>query len=153
MSAMTTVSGSNRLESCFGSDAPNFAFLRCAFDSLLFVKVLYTLAVEKYPDWTAETFGVYINEMFSHDREEVISHHTRIFRALNKTRSGNISYEELCAWLARKLSTRSSLPPDQHLVASLMSIRLPLLLFIDRRSLWSNYLCSLKSVSDDEVHV
>eukprot|EP00744_Colponema_vietnamica_P003728 GILI01005663.1.p1 GENE.GILI01005663.1~~GILI01005663.1.p1 ORF type:complete len:1163 (+),score=240.39 GILI01005663.1:434-3490(+) len=139
MSAMLTASGSNSLETCFGTDAPHFAFLKCAYDSLFFVQVLYTLVAEEYKGWTAESFAEYINDAFDHDRPEVSRHSTRIFRALNKSRSGVITFEELCGWLAKKLSSRTTLHPDQHLVGTLMSLRLPLALFMDRRDLWRGY--------------
>ena len=153
MSAMLSTGGSNRLETCFGSDAPNFAFLRCAYDSLFFVQVLYTLISEEYGGWSVDSFENFLYEAFGHDRPEVSRHTVRIFRALNRSRSGTISFEELCAWAAKKLSSRTTLHPDQHLIATLMSLRLPLALFLDRKELWKEYVYVLRSISDDEAHV
>ena len=152
MSASLTATGSNKLEMVFGVPALWFTFLQCSSDSIHFVKELYEAVLEKY-GWDYHNFARLVNDTFGHDRPEIVRHSPRIFRALNKSRSGKISLDELCAWLARKLSTRSSKFPDQHLLSTLMSLRLPFVLFLDKKDVWPRMECSLKSLSDDDVHI
>jgi hypothetical protein len=152
MSASLTTSGANKLEKVFGAPAHWFTFLQCSSDSISFVNELYDIVMERY-GWEYTSFARLINDAFGHDRAEIVRHTPRIFRALNRSRSGNISLDELCAWLARKLSTRTSKHPDQHLLSTLMSLRLPYALFLDKKDLWSRMECSVKSISDDDVHI
>lgn len=152
-SAMLSATGANKLEMVFGVPATHFPFLHCAAESIEFVSELYKAAVANFGRWTYENFVAFIHAVFSHDRPEVVRHVPRIFRTLNKSRTGEISFDELCAWIARKLSTRSTRHPEQHLLAIVMSLRLPYAFFVDKRHLWPKLHCVLRSLSDDECHV
>ena len=150
---MLSTSGANNLELVFGVPAVHFPLLHCASESVTFLSELYLGAVNAFGNWTFENFSSFVHAVFGHDRPEVVRHVPRIFRTLNKSRTGEISFEELCGWVARKLSTRSSRHPDQHLLATINSLRLPYVFFMDKRSLWPKLECVLRSLSDDDVHI
>lgn len=152
-SAVLTPAGANKLELVFGVPATQFPFLNCAVESYVFVHQLYTASIEAFGRWTYENFVAFIHAVFGHDRPEVVRHVPRIFRTLNRSRNGEISFDELCGWIARKLSTRTARHPEQQLVATVMSLRLPYVLFADKRHLWPKLECVLRSLSDDEYHL
>jgi hypothetical protein len=152
-SAMLSPTGANKLELVFGVPATEFPFLNCAAESYVFVQQLYSAATETFGRWTYENFVAYMHAVFGHDRAEVVRHVPRIFRTLNRSRNGEISFDELCGWIAKKLSTRSSRHPEQQLLATVMSLRLPFVMFADKRHLWPKLECVLRSLSDDEYHL
>jgi hypothetical protein len=152
-SAMLTPSGANKLELVFGVPATQFPFLNCSLESFVFVQELYSAATESFGRWTYENFVAIMHAVFSHDRPEVVRHVPRIFRTLNRSRNGEITFDELCGWIAKKLSTRTARHPEQQLLATVMSLRLPYALFADKRHLWPKLECALRSLSDDEYHL
>ncbi|CUG90339.1 Hypothetical protein, putative [Bodo saltans] len=152
-SAMLTPSGANKLELVFGVPATQFPFLNCCCESFVFVQQLYSAATETFGRWTYENFVAIMNAVFGHDRPEVVRHVPRIFRTLNRSRNGEITFDELCGWIAKKLSTRTARHPEQQLIATVMSLRLPYALFADKRHLWPKLECVLRSLSDDEYHL
>ncbi|RNF10821.1 hypothetical protein TraAM80_01365 [Trypanosoma rangeli] len=149
--AMLTTQGSNQLEEVFGVPATVFPFLPCARESVAFVTHAYDCIVAEYGPLDFHNFTKYAHDVFVRDRPEIVRHAPRIFRMLNKTRSGIISFEELCCWMARKLSSGSRLRPDSHLLAIAMSLRLPLALVLNKRHQWSRMECALASLSDANV--
>ncbi|ESL11576.1 hypothetical protein TRSC58_00669 [Trypanosoma rangeli SC58] len=149
--AMLTTQGSNQLEEVFGVPATVFPFLPCARESVAFVTHAYDCIVAEYGPLDFHNFTKYAHDVFVRDRPEIVRHAPRIFRMLNKTRSGIISFEELCCWMARKLSSGSRLRPDSHLIAIAMSLRLPLALLLNKRHQWSRMECALASLSDADV--
>lgn len=152
-SAMLTPAGANKLELVFGVPATEFPFLNCASESFVFVQQLYAAAVETFGRLTYENFVAYMHAVFGFDRPEVVRHVPRIFRTLNRSRNGEITFDELCGWIAKKLSTRTVRHPEQQLVATVMSLRLPYVLFADKRHLWPKLECVLRSLSDDDYHL
>lgn len=149
--AMLETLGSNHLEEVFGVPATVFPFLPCARESVIFVTHAYDCIVRQYGQLTFDNFARYACDVFSQHRPEIVRHAPRIFRKLNKTRSNIISFEELCRWIALKLSSGSCVRPDAHLLAITMSLRLPLALVLDRREQWSQMECALPSLSDLDV--
>ncbi|KAH8613102.1 hypothetical protein ERJ75_000830200 [Trypanosoma vivax] len=149
--AVLTAAGSNQLEEVFGVPATVFPFLQCARESVAFVTQAYECIVDVYGPLNYNNFAKYVHDAFIKDRPEVVRHAPRIFRMLNKTRTGVISFEELCCWMARKLSTGLLLRPDAHLLAIAMSLRLPLALLLDRREQWGPIESALASLSDEDI--
>ncbi|KAH9586739.1 hypothetical protein LSM04_009107 [Trypanosoma melophagium] len=149
--ATLTAAGSNQLEEVFGVPATVFPFLPCARESVAFVTCVFDCISATYGLLNFHNFTKYAHDVFVRDRPEIVRHAPRIFRTLNKTRTGVISFEELCCWMARKLSSGMLLRPDAHLIAIAMSLRLPLALLMDRRQQWSRMECALASLSDADV--
>ncbi|ORC85313.1 uncharacterized protein TM35_000361730 [Trypanosoma theileri] len=149
--AVLTAAGSNLLEEVFGVPATVFPFLPCARESVAFVTCVFDCILSTYGPLNFHNFTKYAHDVFVRDRPEIVRHAPRIFRALNKTRTGVISFEELCCWMARKLSSGMLLRPDAHLIAIAMSLRLPLALLMDRRQQWSRMECALSSLSDADA--
>lgn len=136
-SAMFTPPGANRLESVFGVPSTVFPFLLCQRESVSLVHIIYQSLNSFYGELTYGHFHRFIVDVFGNDRPDVVRHAARIFRTLNRSRTGCISYEELCGWLARKLSCSSDKQPDVQLLTVLMSLRLPMALLLDRKKYWS----------------
>lgn len=136
-SAMFTPVGANKLESLFGVPSTVFPFLLCQRESISLVHSIFKSLTSSYGGLTFKHFHHFMSDVFKHDRPEVVRHAARIFRTLNRSRTGCISYEELCSWLARKLSCDSQQQPDVQLLAVLMSLRLPMALLVDRKTCWS----------------
>lgn len=149
--AVLTTVGSNKLEEVFGVPATVFPFLPCARESVAFVTQAYDCIVSQYGPLTFCNFAHYVCDVFAQDAPEIVRHTPRIFRMLNKTRSGVISFEELCSWMARKLSSGSLLRPDAHLLATAMCLRLPLALLLDRRQQWLRMECALESLDETDT--
>ncbi|PWV08932.1 Present in the outer mitochondrial membrane proteome 36 [Trypanosoma cruzi] len=149
--AVLTAQGSNQLEEVFGVPATVFPFLPCARESVAFVTHAYECIVAEYGPLDFHNFTKYAHDVFVRDRPEIVRHAPRIFRMLNKTRSGVISFEELCCWIARKLSSGSRQRPDAHLIAIAMSLRLPMALVFNKRKQWPRMECALASLSDADV--
>lgn len=149
-SAMLTPSGSNRLEGVFGTPATVFPYLLCSRDSIALVQTMFDSLEHHYGSLVFESFAQYTYDVFYKDRPEIIRHAPRIFRTINKSRRGYISYEEMCAWMARKLSCGSNVKPDAHLLATAMSLRLPLSLVLGKKALWQQLQCTLGSISDGD---
>ncbi|KAG5507487.1 hypothetical protein JIQ42_07785 [Leishmania sp. Namibia] len=147
-SAMLTTAGSNSLEAVFGVPATVFPFLLCARESVPFVASIFESLSYHYGSLTYDNFSKYTFDVYHCDRPEVLRHTPRMFRMVNKSRRGCITYEELCRWMARKLSCGNNIQPNGHLVATSMSLRLPLALVAESRNEWDAYRCVLKSLSD-----
>ncbi|KAG5485933.1 hypothetical protein CUR178_07527 [Leishmania enriettii] len=147
-SAMLTTAGSNSLEAVFGVPATVFPFLLCARESVPFVASIFESLSYHYGSLTYDNFSKYTYDVYHCDRPEVLRHTPRMFRMVNKSRRGCITYEELCRWMARKLSCGNNIQPNGHLVATSMSLRLPLALVAESRNEWDAYRCVLKSLSD-----
>ncbi|KAG5486739.1 hypothetical protein LSCM1_07993 [Leishmania martiniquensis] len=147
-SAMLTTAGSNSLEAVFGVPATVFPFLLCARESVPFVASIFESLSYHYGSLTYDSFSKYTYDVYHCDRPEVLRHTPRMFRMVNKSRRGCITYEELCRWMARKLSCGNNIRPNGHLVATSMSLRLPLALVAESRDEWDAYRCALKSLSD-----
>jgi hypothetical protein len=148
-----TTRGANMLEMIFGVPATHFSFLHCSSDSMVFVQQLYDAATGAFGKWTFENFAAFVHDVFSFDRPEIVRHVARIFRTLNRSRTGEISFEEFCGWIARKVSTRTLRHPDQHLVVTVMSLRLPFVFFMDKKALWPKLECAVRSLSEDDVNI
>lgn len=136
-SAMFTPERANRLESLFGVPSTVFPFLLCQRESVSLVHAIYQNLNNFYGELTYGHFYRFVVDVFQHDRPDVVRHGARIFRTLNRSRTGSICYEELCGWLARKLSCGSEQHPDTQLLTVLMSLRLPMALLVDRQQYWS----------------
>ncbi|KPA83695.1 hypothetical protein ABB37_01951 [Leptomonas pyrrhocoris] len=149
-SAMLTTTGSNALEAVFGVPATVFPFLLCARESVPLISSIFESLSYHYGSLTYDTFSKMSYDAFHVDRPDVLRHTPRLFRMVNKSRRGCITYEELCRWLARKLSCGNNIQPNAHLLAAIMSLRLPLALVAESREDWDHYRCALKSLSDAE---
>ncbi|CAJ1005764.1 hypothetical protein Q4I28_001081 [Leishmania naiffi] len=149
-SAMLTTAGSNSLEAVFGVPATVFPFLLCARESVPFIASIFESLSYHYGPLTYDSFSKYTYDVYHRDRLDVLRHTPRMFRMVNKSRRGCITYEELCRWMARKLSCGNNVQPNRHLVATSMSLRLPLALVAESRDEWDAYRCVLKSLSDGE---
>lgn len=151
-SASLTPAGSNRLEGVFGAPSTVFSFLSCARESIAYVQTLYESLQRHYGLLTFAGFAKYSQDVFSRDHPEILRHAPRIFRTINKSRRGHITYEELCGWMGRKLSCGTNAKPDAHLLAITMSLRLPLALLLDCKAEWANsHECALHSLSDGDT--
>ncbi|KPI85614.1 hypothetical protein ABL78_5324 [Leptomonas seymouri] len=149
-SAMLTTAGSNALEAVFGVPATVFPFLLCARESVPLISSVFESLSYHYGALTYDNFSKMTYDAFHMDRPDVLRHTPRLFRMVNKSRRGCITYEELCGWLARKLSCGNNIQPNAHLLAAIMSLRLPLALVAESRADWGNHRCALKSLSDAE---
>ncbi|CBZ23566.1 conserved hypothetical protein [Leishmania mexicana MHOM/GT/2001/U1103] len=149
-SAMLTTAGSNSLEAVFGVPATVFPFLLCARESVPFVASIFESLSYHYGPLTYDNFSKYTYDVYHRDRPDVLRHTPRMFRMVNKSRRGCITYEELCRWMARKLSCGNNVQPNGHLLATSMSLRLPLALVSESRDEWDAYRCVLKSLSDGD---
>ncbi|TPP49747.1 hypothetical protein CGC20_19945 [Leishmania donovani] len=149
-SAMLTTAGSNSLEAVFGVPATVFPFLLCARESVPFVASIFESLSYHYGPLTYDNFSKYTYDVYHRDRPDVLRHTPRMFRMVNKSRRGCITYEELCRWMARKLSCGNNVQPNGHLLATSMSLRLPLALVAESRDEWDAYRCVLKSLSDGD---
>ncbi|KAG5511211.1 hypothetical protein JKF63_07153 [Porcisia hertigi] len=149
-SAMLTTAGSNSLEAVFGVPATVFPFLLCARESVPFVASIFESLSHHYGALTYDNFSKYVYDVYHRDRPDVLRYTPRMFRMVNKSRRGCITYEELCRWMARKLSCGNNVQPNGHLVATSMSLRLPLALVAESRDEWDAYRCVLKSLSDGD---
>lgn len=150
MSAMLTPTGSNCLEAVFGVPATVFPFLLCARESVPMVWCMYESLTHHYGPLFYDAFARYAHDVFQHDRADLLRHTPRMFRLVNKSRCGQITYEELCAWMARKLSCGVNMRPNNHLLATCMSLRLPFVLVRESMDEWRDRECVLKSLSDAE---
>lgn len=128
-SAMLMPTKANLLERVFGAPSTVFPFLSCQRECLSIVRTSYQRLVHHYGEPNYQNFYSFIAAVFSADRLEVVRHAPRIFRTLNRT--GSITYEDMCRWLARKLSCGDLRRPDAHLLAVLMSLRLPVTLIVN----------------------
>lgn len=149
-SAMLTTAGSNSLEAVFGVPATVFPFLLCARESVPFVASIFESLSYHYGPLTYDNFSKYAYDVYHRERPDVLRHTPRMFRMVNKSRRGCITYEELCRWMARKLSCGNNVQPNGHLLATSMSLRLPLALVAESRDEWDAYRCVLKSLSDGD---
>lgn len=149
-SAMLTATGSNALEAVFGVPATVFPFLLCARESVPLVSSIFESLSYHYGAMTYDNFSKMTSDAYHVDRPDVLRHTPRLFRMVNKSRRGCITYEELCGWLARKLSCGNNVQPNAHLLAAVMSLRLPLALVAESREEWGNKRCALRSLSDAE---
>lgn len=149
-SAMLTTTGSNALEAVFGVPATVFPFLLCARESVPLVSSIFESLSYHYGALTYDNFSKMTYDAYHVDRPDVLRHTPRLFRMVNKSRRGCITYEELCGWLARKLSCGNNIQPNAHLLAAIMSLRLPLALVAESREDWDHQRCSLKALSDAE---
>lgn len=126
----------NRLESLFGVPSSVFPFLMCQRESIALIKAIFNSLVEHYGELHYDSFSRFISDA-CRDRKEVVGYVGRIFRELNRSRSGFISFDELCGWLARQLSSEvPSANPDKQLLSVLMSLRFPLVLFMHWKPAW-----------------
>jgi hypothetical protein len=149
-SAMLTTAGSNALEAVFGVPATVFPFLLCARESVPLVSSIFESLSYHYGALTYDNFSKMTYDAYHVDRPDVLRHTPRLFRMVNKSRRGCITYEELCGWVARKLSCGNNIQPNAHLLAVIMSLRLPLALVAESRESWDKQRCALKSLSDAE---
>nr|CCC91636.1 conserved hypothetical protein [Trypanosoma congolense IL3000] len=144
-SSVLTVSGSNQLEEVFGVPATVFPFLSCARESIAFITQVYDCFVATYGQLTLEKFTQFTSEVFKLDYIDASRQAARTFRALNKSRTGTVSFEELCHWIARKLSDDPLNRPDARLLAITTSLGLPLALVLEWRHQWLPAQCNLMS--------
>ena len=149
-SAMLTATGSNALEAVFGVPATVFPFLLCARESVPLVSSIFESLSYHYGALTYDNFSKMTYDAYHVDRPDRLRHTPRLFRMVNKSRRGCVTYEELCGWLARKLSCGNNIQPNAHLLAAIMSLRLPLALVAESREEWDQQRCALKSLSDAE---
>ncbi|AAZ12611.1 uncharacterized protein TEOVI_000428900 [Trypanosoma equiperdum] len=136
--AVLTPGGSNLLEEVFGVPATVFPFLPCARESIAFITQSFNCIVETYGSLSSEGFCEFRSDVLNESKADVMASSQRCFRELNNSRSGIISFEELCHWMARKLSSDNTLSnPDARLLSIAMSLGLPMALLLGTRQEWA----------------
>ncbi|CCW61084.1 unnamed protein product [Phytomonas sp. EM1] len=116
-----------------------------------FITLTFECIEKHYGPLTYENFANFIKDMFYMDRPDIVRHTPRIFRTLDAKRRGEISFEDLCSWFAKKLSCGGNLKPDAHFLAIAMTLRLPLALVLNQKPLWQGKRCAFDSFSDGDI--